>query len=255
MNHTRHRQKNCTTATDAASTDPATTFEACEKTTGQAMVLPITSARDLGSKPSQCVHHLRVIDFGIGLSHLDSIASCSLMLNLKNARLTQQNPSADASCRSHPWVRWCNIDHPRLATCHQCGQMHDGGPWRIVRVETIAQFTSREMSSQLDSFPLKDMLCQIVRVAKCFSCPTPWRSRIPLQAVESTSVFHLSVLPSENQSFFKFVLHAEHLLKATNLIVQRGFSCAERDTSLDSTPMMKKVATKNRANRPTWTGE
>ena len=138
MNHTRHRQKNCTTATDAASGDPATTFEACGKNTGQGIVLTITSARDLGSKPSQCVHHLRVIAFGIGPSHLGSIASSSPMLHLtRMSDKLNTIPRRMLSCRSHPWVRWCNIDHPRLATFHPCGQMHDGGPWRIVRVETI----------------------------------------------------------------------------------------------------------------------
>ena len=118
-----------------------------------------------------------------------------------------------------------------------------------------AQFTSREMSSQLDSFPLEDVLMP--------NCPSSQVLQLSHSMAKQNSLasgcVHFCVSSEcaafRNSKFFKFVLQPEHLLKATNLIVQRGFTCAERDTSLDSTPMMKKVATKNTANRPNWTGE
>ena len=134
MNHTRHRQKNCTTATDAASTDPATTFEACEKrhaprNSADNHICQRPGKQAQSMRPPLACHRLRDWDVPLRLN-------CKWLTDVESQECQTNSTESLGGCsraRSHPWVRWCNIDHPRQSTCLPCGLI----PWRIVRVETI----------------------------------------------------------------------------------------------------------------------
>ena len=137
MSHTRHRKKSCTTATDTACSDPATTFKVSEnhvpRNGAYNHFCPRLWKHALLVRPPLACH--RLWDWAVPL-RLD--ASSSLRLNLTGmSDKLNTPPRRMLSCRSHPSVKLCKNDQ----CLHACSK-RTSKPGHLPPMRTIPRWRS-----------------------------------------------------------------------------------------------------------------